>query len=459
MMNRGQCLLGAGGEPACGNYSIGKTMWCLIAGMAVVLGWSGGLGAASASISPDDSHWVGTWAAAPQSSPPGAIETLSNQTLRLIVHTSLGGKKVRIRVSNVFGDQPLAIGAAHIARRTAEAKIDPSSDRALTFGGQKSAVVGAGSLIVSDPVDLDVPALSDLAVSIFFPKAAEASTLHLLALQTNYVATGDLTAQADLPAPEKITSWPFLSGLDVVASPGAAAIVAFGSSTTDGDGSTVDANHRWPDLLAERLQKDGGEHAELGVLNEGIIGNRLLSDNHSPRQAGGPFAAVLQQFGDALGQAGMSRFDRDVLQQSGVRYVIFALGVNDMLFPGSFIPATESVNAQSLIRGYRELIARARKNGIRVIATTIPPFENATFRGPVIHFYTPEKDRVREEFNQWIRSGGEFDGVADFDKAVRDPNHPSQLLPAYDSGDHLHVNDAGNAAQANAISLELLGQR
>ncbi len=441
-----------------GNCGRHRNLWYLVVGVAVILGWSGGLSAAGTPTNLDDSHWVGTWAAAPQSSPPAGVETFSNQTLRLIVHTSLGGKKVRIRISNVFGDQPLALGAAHIARRTAGAKIDPSSDRTLTFAGQKSTTVTAGSLVVSDPVDLDVPALSDVAVSLFFPKATEARTLHLLALQTNYIssATGDSTAQPDFPDAKTIASWPFLTGLDVAASPRAGAIVAFGSSTTDGDGSTEDANHRWPDLLAERLQKDGGEHAELGVLNEGIIGNRLLSDSHSPRQAGGPFAAVLQQFGDALGQAGMARFDRDVLEQTGVRYVIFGLGVNDMLFPGAFIPATESVDAQSLIRGYRELIARARKNGIRVIATTIPPFENATFRGPVIHFYTPEKDRVREEFNQWIRTSGEFDGVADFDKAVRDPNHPSQLSPAYDSGDHLHVNDAGNVAQANAISLELL---
>lgn len=438
-----------------------KTVWYLVVGVAVILGWSSGLSAARTPTDMGGSHWVGTWAAAPQSAIAAGIETYSNQTLRLIAHTSIGGKQVRIRISNVFGNQPLAIGAAHIARRAVGEKIDPSSDRTLTFGGQKSTTIAAGALAVSDPVDLDVPALSDLAVSLFFPKATKAATLHLLALQTNYVsaATGDSTAQVDFPVAKTITSWPFLTGLDVAASPRAAAIVAFGSSTTDGDGSTDDANHRWPDLLAERLQKDGGEHAELGVLNEGIIGNRLLSDSHSRRQAGGPFADAFQQYGDALGEAGMARFGRDVLEQAGVRYVIFGLGVNDMLFPGSFIPATESVSAQSLIAGYRELITRARKNGIRVIATTIPPFENSTFRGPVIHFYTPEKDRVREEFNQWIRTSGEFDGVADFDKVVRDPNHPSQLLPAYDSGDHLHVNDAGNVAQANAISLELLRPR
>jgi lysophospholipase L1-like esterase len=234
--------------------------------------------------------------------------------------------------------------------------------------------------------------------------------------------------------------------------------VAFGSSLTDGDGSTPDANRRWPDVLTERLQKAGGRGAQLGVLNEGIIGNRLLSDTGSPRQAGGPppLGAVFVQLGPALGQSGLERFERDVLAQAGVKYVIVALGVNDILFPGSFIPASESVNAQSIKSGYRQLIARAHKKGIRVIGSTIPPFEHALFRSPFFGgFYTPGKDHIRQQVNAWIRSGGEFDGVIDFDQAVRDPSHPAQLLPAYDSGDHLHVTDAGNVAQGNAISLAL----
>ena len=397
--------------------------------------------------------WIGTWATASQPAIPSQVQTFRNQTLRLIVHASAGGAKARIKISNTYGDQSLVIGAAHIARRTSGADIDPASDRALTFNGHPSTTIPADSTVMSDPVDLMVSPLSDLAISLFLPNATAATTTHILAVQTSYVSleTGDATAAVKFSGQETITSWPFLTRVDVAASPHAAAIVAFGSSTTDGDGSTDDANHRWPDVLAERLQKNG--NTELGVLNEGIIGNRLLSDARSLRQAGGPFEAAFKGYGDALGEAGLARFDRDVLEQAGVKYVILALGVNDMLFPGSFIPAAERVTAESVISGNRQLIARAHKNGIRVIETTIPPFENATFRHPVIKFYTPEKEAVRQRVNAWIRSSHEFDGFIDFDEILRDPSHPSQLLPKFDSGDHLHPNDAGYIACGNAIQL------
>lgn len=405
-------------------------------------------------------NWIGTWATAPQSAPRGQVQTFHNQTVRLIVHASVAGKKVRIKISNIFGDRPLLIGAAHIARRASEAEIDPVSDRALKFHGNVSTTIAPQSIAVSDPVELDVPALSDLAISLFFPESAELTTSHILAKQTNYVSaeTGDATAQTKFPVAQTIDFWPFLTGVDVEAPPHAAAIVALGSSLTDGDGSTKDTNGRWPDVLAERLQKASGEMAELGVLNEGIIGNRLLSDTQSPRQAGGPspLGPVYEQLGPALGPSGVVRFDRDVLSQAGVKYVILALGVNDMLFPGAFIPQTEAVTAQDLIKGNRQLIARAHKKGIRVIGTTIPPFEHALFRNPFYdRFYSPENEKIRQEVNAWIRTSGEFDGVIDFDEAVRDPDHPTQILPAYDSGDHLHVNNAGNVAQANIISLAL----
>ena len=404
--------------------------------------------------------WIGSWATAPQAAVKGPAQTFHNQTIRLIVHTSVGGKRVRIRISNTFGDQPLLIGAAYIARRSSEADIDTASDRALKFHGSSSTVIPPHSMIVSDAADLDAPALSDLAISLFFPETAALTTSHILAKQTNYVSaeTGDATAQAKFPVAKTITFWPFLTGVDVESSTHGASIVALGSSLTDGDGSTRDTNRRWPDVLAELLQKAGGEAAELGVLNEGIIGNRLLSDTQSPQQAGGPppLGAVFEELGPALGQSGVARFDRDVLSQAGVKYVILALGVNDMLFPGSFIPQTETVAAQDLIKGNRQLIARAHKKGIRAIGTTIPPFEHALFRNPFYdYFYSPENEKTRQEVNAWIRTGGEFDGVIDFDEAVRDPDHPTQILPAYDSGDHLHVNNAGNVAQGNAIPLAL----
>jgi lysophospholipase L1-like esterase len=432
----------------------------LCALLFTALGVLGSINTPSAA-KPDGQRWIGTWATAAQPSPPGRVQAFRNQTLRLIVHMSIGGPKVRIKISNTFGDGPLLIGGAHIARRTTAADIDTASDRALTFGGQLSTTIPAGSTAVSDPADLNVPALSDLAVSLFLPQTTQATTSHILALQTSYVspATGDATAAGKFPVANTITSWPFLTGVDVAASARGAAIVAFGSSTTDGDGSTKDANHRWPDVLAERLQKAGGRAAELGVLNLGIIGNRLLSDNHSPRQAGGPFGAVLERFGGALGPSGLARFERDVLDQAGVKYVILVLGINDILFPGSFIPISESVSAQSLISGNHELIARAHKKGIRVIETTIPPFEDATFNSPTIKFYTPEHEAVRQEVNAWIRSSREFDGVIDFDEVLRDPSHPARLLPAYDSGDHLHANDAGYIASGNTIPLALFRGR
>jgi lysophospholipase L1-like esterase len=305
-----------------------------------------------------------------------------------------------------------------------------------------------------------VPGLSDLAISLFLPNDAVAATSHTLALQTNYVSseTGNYTATAKFPAAKTIAHWPFLTGVDVRVSRGGAAIVAFGSSLTDGDGSTDNANRRWPDILAERLQNEVGKKVAWGVLNEGIIGNRLLNDSESPGQSGGPppLGQVFQELGPVLGEAGLKRFERDVLAQAGVKYVIAGLGVNDILFPGSFIPATQAVNSESIISGYRQFIARAHEKDIRVIGSTIPPFEHAIFRDPYFdQFYTPEKEQVRQQVNGWIRSGGEFDGVIDFDQAVRDPGRPTQLRPRCDSGDHLHPNDAGNVAQGNAISLTL----
>ena len=401
----------------------------------------------------DGQQWIGTWATAPQPFLPGRLQTFRNQSLRLIAHTSVRGTKVRIKISNTYGAQPLLIGGAHIARRTAEAEIDPTSDRTLLFRGHASTTVPAQSMAVSDPVDLDVPALSDLAISLFLPETTEATTSHSLALQTNYVSaeTGDSTAAVKFPVAKTIASWPFLTGVDVAASPHGATIVALGSSLTDGDGSTLNANRRWPDALAERLQKAGDSKAQLAVLNLGIIGNRLLRD--SPKGPDNPYGA-------ALGESGLARFERDVLAQAGVKYVFVGLGINDILFPAfPFVSPNERVTAGDIISGYRQLIARAHKKGIRVIGTTMPPFENSFFKKPDVEFYTPEREAVRQEVNNWISRSGAFDAVVDFDAAVRDPNRPTQILPAFDGGDHLHVNDAGNVAQGNAIPLALFRGR
>ncbi len=404
----------------------------------------------------DRTHWIGAWATAPQRSV--RPETFAARTLRLIVHVTAGGGRARIRLSNTFGTSPVTIGAAHIARRTNGVAIDTSSDRTLTFERRPSVKIAAGASVVSDPVALDVPPLSDAAISLFLPENTEASTSHALALQTSYVAAaeGDETGATTFSIGRSIDTWPFLTGLDVEASARGASLVAFGSSTTDGDGSTLDANRRWPDILAERLQREG--ISELGVLNEGIIGNRLLEDLDSPGQRGGPFEATLLRLGPELGEAGVKRFDRDVVDQPGVRFVVLALGINDILFPGAFTPLTDTVRAERLIAANRKLVERAHKKGIRVIETTIPPFEGALFRKPSISFSTPEKERVRQEVNAWIRTSRDFDAVVDFDEAVRDPDHPVRLRPSFDSGDHLHVNDAGNVAQANAFSLAVFRQ-
>lgn len=386
-------------------------------------------------------HWVGTWASAAQAFMPGTLETFHNQTVRLIVHTSLAGPKVRIRLSNSFGDKPLAIGAAHIARRTSNADIDANSDRLLRFNGKSAFVIAAHATVLSDAVELPVPALSDLAISLYLPQETMASTNHLLALQTSYVATGhgDVTGAIAFPLAKSIGTWPFLTGVDVLTSADATSIVVFGDSTVDGDGATTDANHRWPDVLAARLQQHHGK--AFGVLNEGIIGNRLLQD--SPADT---------EFGSALGQAGIKRFERDVLNQSGIRYVIVRIGINDISFPGAITPETGTLTVEELIAGYRQLIAQAKQKGLHVIGSTLSPFENATLAEKM---YTPQKDQLRQQLNEWIRHSGEFDAFIDFDKLLRDPAHPAGLLQEFDSGDHLHPNDAGYAAMANAIPLDL----
>jgi lysophospholipase L1-like esterase len=402
---------------------------------------------ATAAFARDEMHWFGTWATAAQPAPPGRAETFRDQTVRLIVHVSAGGKTLRFRLSNTFGEQPLTISDAHAARRTTGADIDPASDRPLRFNGRMSVTIAAGAQAWSDPVNLEVPALSDLAVSLQFSAETRATTSHALALQTSYVSQpGDHTADTAFPVSKTLSTWPFLTGVDVAAAPRGAAIVAFGSSHTDGDGSTDDANHRWPDLLAARLQKSG---AALGVLNEGIIGNRLLND--SPRSPASPFGAM-------LGESGMRRFDRDVLSQSGVKTVVTGLGVNDILFPSfPFTPPDETITAQDLIAGYRALIKRAHAQHVRVIGTTIPPFEGAKFEGfgMNLELFTPARERTRVELNEWIRHGGAFDAIVDFDAVLRDPTRPSRIAPRFAVEDGLHVNDAGNAAQADAIPLEL----
>jgi lysophospholipase L1-like esterase len=377
-------------------------------------------------------RWTGTWGTAPAGPPaPANLQTFTDQTLRLIVHTSIGGNRVRIRVSNEFGATPLRIGAARIGVRATGSDIAPGTDRALTFSGNTSITIPPGAPVLSDPVELNVPALGDLAVSLYLPGTVEATTVHNTGLQTNYVSLpGDFTAAATLPVQRTITNWPFLTEVDVDSA--GPAIVALGDSITDGTRSTVDTNNRWPDWLARRLQtvRDPilGINARLGVVNRGISGNRLVTD--APNTL--------------AGRSIFERFDRDVLATGGVRYMTLMIGINDI----GNSPNTAPIPAADLIAGYRQVIARAHAKGIAVFGATLTPFEGAGY-------YSPEKDVVRQAVNNWIRSSDEFDGVIDFDLATRDPAHPSRFLPAYDSGDHLHPNDLGYQAMGNAVPLTL----
>ncbi len=384
-------------------------------------------------------HWIGSWGASParQIDDPAAMLAgkllYENQTVRQIAHLSAGGRAIRIRLSNAYGHRPVTIGAVHLALQQSGCDIVASSDHAVTFGGSTSVTLPPGALVLSDPIDMNVPALSDIAVSLYLPKPTAAAGIHYSAQQTAYIGAGDQTASATFQKSAEFGSWVFFDGLDVLSdSPTAGAIVAFGDSITDGAWATVDANHRWPNYLADRLAR---KRIDLGVLDEGIGGNRILHDGTDIR----------------FGVAALARFDRDVLAQAGVRYVIVLEGINDIGHPGSGAPMNEKVSAEDIIGGYKQMIARAHEKNIRIFGATLTPFTGTTIQ----NYYSPEKERIREAVNQWIRTSNSFDGVIDFDKAVQDPAHPDQMLPAYDSGDHLHPRDPGYKAMADSIDLSL----
>ena len=375
-------------------------------------------------------HWVGTWSTAMHPPDVGFGITnagFNNQTLRQIVHTSVGGQQVRVKLST-NGASALLIGAAHIALRDAGAAIVPGSDRTLTFSGNPSITIPPGAQILSDPVNLDVPALGDLAVSIFVPDITGPATWHFAALQTSYISpAGDFTASAVMPVDTTTQAWFWLAAVEVTASKQTGAIVCLGDSITDGTASTPDTNNRWPNHLAGRLIAQPGNH-KMGVLNEGIAGNRILHDIIAPNA--------------------LARLNHDVLTQTGVTHVIVLLGINDIGF-GGFLPA-EAVTADQIIEGHKQLIARAHAQGLKIYGATLLPFEDAG-----APYFSPAGEVKRQAVNAWIRTSGGYDAVIDFDLVTRDPSFPTKLLPLYDSGDHLHPNDAGYEAMGNSIDLKL----
>jgi lysophospholipase L1-like esterase len=389
--------------------------------------------------------WVPSWTASPQPIwnsdfvlPVGLPATLRDQTVRQTVRTSVGGSRVRIVLSNEYGTQVLQIGAASIAPAGDAAGSTGGPGKALTFGGQQAVTVPANAVVMSDPVEMPVAPLSRLAVSLYFPQTTPLTTIHWDGLQPAQIAAGNAVNASALKADAVVNSRLFLSAVLVDAAPGARTVVAFGDSITDGAASTPGADQRWPDFLARRMAD-----RNVAVINAGISGGRVLK-NH-------------------MGPNALARFDRDVLGQPGITSVVLLMGINDISWPGSTLGANEpATQADALIAGYRQMIARAKSRGVRIAGATLTPFEGALTMpaSPIANYHSPAKDAVRQRINAWIRSSGEFDAVLDFDAVVRDPQNPLRILPAYDSGDHLHLGDAGNKAVAEAINLKLLlGER
>jgi lysophospholipase L1-like esterase len=387
-------------------------------------------------------EWVQTWGAAPLPPSPAmgpfpATPSFVNQTIREAVRVSIGGTRIRLRLTNEYGTKPLAIGAVRVALADDTGSIRVGTERPVLFSGRPTASVPAGSPYLSDPIDLPVNALSSLSISIFLPEDTGPCTCHATGMQNAFVSqAGDFTDKPFTPA-STMQFRAFLSGVDIEVARAGRAVVVLGDSISDGLGSTVDANRRWPDLLANRLNAKGGKG--WGVVNMGISGNRVL--------------------GDGAGESALARFDRDVLSTPGVKTVILFEGINDLgvsyghvegpladLFKS--LATGNKATAESMIAGYGQLIARAHSRGLKVLAATITPYGGA-------FYYSEEGEVVRQAINTWIRTAGEVDGVLDFDAVIRDPNTPTRMKEGFHSGDYLHGSDAGYAAMAASVDLSL----
>ncbi|MGA8162457.1 MAG: SGNH/GDSL hydrolase family protein [Acidobacteriaceae bacterium] len=400
-------------------------------------GFSLGLSVGQAQAVPAPQAWIETWAASqqipePQNALPQA--DLADVTIRETFHMSVAGSMIRVRLSNAFGTEPLVFTAVHVARpvTVGSAAIVPESDTLVTFSGAASITVPAGAEYKSDPVAFPVTALSSVTVSFYLETAPAQQTGHPGSRATSYYVHGNLVASADLPGAQPIDHWYQVSGIEVPAPAGGGDVVALGDSLTDGHATTTNGNNRWTDDLAARLQASPATQ-NIGVLNEGIGGNRLLQDG--------------------LGPNALARFDRDVLAQAGARWVIVLEGINDLgelTRLNAVPPADHQALVQRILEAYEQIVLQAHQHGLKVIGGTLTPFVGSDYYHP-----GPQSEADRQAINAWIRTPGHFDAVVDFDKIVRDPADPERMLPKYDSGDHLHPSVAGYRAMADAILVAL----
>ncbi|UQA95217.1 SGNH/GDSL hydrolase family protein [Streptomyces halobius] len=378
-------------------------------------------------------QWVGTWSAAAAAAEPGTLDGYAGMSIRNVVHTSVGGSAARIQLSNLYGTRPLSVSHASLALAAAPSNPTAAAGtmRRLNFGGRPAVTIPAGGAVTSDPVRLNVPHNADLLVTTYSPSPSGPATYHPYARQTSYLARGDRTEDTTGAAyTEQSPYWRYLTGVDVWSTTAQGTVVVIGDSITDGITSTAGANHRWTDFLAARLRDEPGA-PRYGVLNQGISGNRLLVNG--------------SRFSPNNGPSVLSRLDRDVLSRTGVKAVVVEIGLNDLF------KSPRQLDPEKLVAGMRQIVREAHARGLRVTGSTLTPFGG--HRG-----YSTQLDSVRRQVNRIIRSGTVYDEVVDFDKALRDPAEPGRLLPAYDSGDHLHPNDAGNEAMADAVNLEHLKQ-
>jgi lysophospholipase L1-like esterase len=400
--------------------------------------------AANAASAAGAEPWITTWAATPAPrwaeelpAPFGVPEVLGDQTVRQIARISVGGDQVRVVFSNEFGVRPVTIGSATIAASAGGSAVEPTTVKPLTFGGKASAVIPPGAPLVSDPIDFAAKPLSSLAVSFYLPNRTGITSVHWDGAQTDYVSgAGDKTKDADFKPDSTNKSRLLFSRILTTAKPDSSAIVFFGDSITDGACSTVDTNNRWPDHIAERLQAEG--HPDVAVVNEAYSGDRVLTNG--------------------MGTNALSRFDMSVLSHPRVSTVVMMMGINDIGWPGkgAITPSDPEPTAEDVEAGYEQIIDRAHARGLRFVGVTLTPFVD-TFKGtPTEGYYTPEKEKIREDVNAWIRANKTADGLIDFDKLLEDPNNPNHINPAYDCGDHLHPNDTGYQAMAKAVDLNVL---